>query len=125
MMGARRFKDFEKSLGIAKNTLTNRLNNLVDSGIFEKAAAEDGSAFEEYLLTKRGRDLAPVMIALAQWGDKWAPHELGPSTEIIDAEAGKKLARVWPRRANGEIIPLQKIRMKRAKGAPKLNWPNN
>ncbi len=122
MMGARRFKDFEKSLGIAKNTLTNRLTKLVDIGIFEKVAVSENSAFEEYVLTKQGRDLAPVMIALAQWGDKWVPHEQGPSTEIIDADAGRKLSRIWPRRQDGEIIPLRKIRMKRAKGAPKKVW---
>ncbi len=124
MMGARRFKDFEKSLGIAKNTLTNRLSKLVDSGILEKAPGADGSAFGEYVLTKRGSDLAPVMIALAQWGDKWVPHKDGPSTEIVDAEAGRRLPRVWPRRADGEMIPLRKIRMKRAKDAPKKVWEN-
>ncbi len=122
MMGARRFKHFEQSLGIAKNTLASRLTQLVDGGVLEKVPAADGSAFDEYALTERGRDLAPVMIALAQWGDKWAPHKKGPSTEIIDAETAEKLPRIWPRRDDGEIIPLREVRMKRARGAPRLNW---
>lgn len=122
MMGARRFKHFEKSLGIAKNTLASRLAQLVEAGILERTAAPDGSAFDEYRLTERGRDLAPVMIALAQWGDKWAAHENGPSTEIIDAQTGGKLPRVWPRRDDGETIRLGDIRMKRAEGAPRKNW---
>ncbi len=122
MMGARRFKHFEKSLGIAKNTLTSRLTQLVEGGILEKVPGADGSAFDEYVLTKKGRELAPVMIALSQWGDTWAAHENGPSTEIIDIQTGEKLARVWPRREDGETIRLRDIGMKRANGAPKKNW---
>lgn len=122
MMGARRFKHFEKSLGIAKNTLTTRLGQLVDGGILEKVPASDGSAFDEYVLTERGRELAPVMIALSQWGDKWVAHEEGPSTEIIDAQTGKRLPRVWPRRESGEMMPLSEVSMKRASQAPRKNW---
>ena len=122
MMGARRFKHFEASLGIAKNTLSTRLAQLVAGGILEKVVAEDGSAFDEYVLTERGRELAPVMIALSQWGDKWVPHEKGPSTIITDAKSGKKLPQVWPRRENGEIMQLKEVGMQRANGAPPKNW---
>lgn len=122
MMGARRFKHFEKSLGIAKNTLTNRLAQLVDAGILEKVPASDGTAFDEYKLTERGRELAPVMIALSQWGDRWVPHEKGPSTEIIDAQSGERLPQVWPRRENGEKMPLSDISMRIADNAPSKNW---
>ena len=122
MMGARRFKHFEQSLGIAKNTLATRLGQLVEAGILEKVPASDGSAFDEYQLTQRGRELAPVMISLSQWGDKWVPHEDGPSTEIIDAQSGKRLPQVWPRRENGEMMSLAEISMRRASGAPPINW---
>ena len=122
MMGARRFKHFETSLGIAKNTLSSRLNELVSGGILEKVSAKDGSAFDEYVLTERGHDLAPVMIALAQWGDRWVAHKHGPSTEIIDAVTDEKLLRVWPRRDDGELVHLSEIRLKRSNGAPKKNW---
>lgn len=121
-MGARRFKHFERSLGIAKNTLTSRLTQLVEGGILERVPASDGSAFDEYVLTKKGRELAPVMIALSQWGDKWVAHEKGPSTEIVDVQTGNKLPQVWPRRDDGERIRLREIRMKRANGAPEKNW---
>ena len=63
MMGARRFKDFERSLGISKNTLTNRLNDLVRNGILKRVSASDGTRYEEYVLTPAGLDLAPVLIA--------------------------------------------------------------
>lgn len=122
MMGARRFKHFQKSLGIAKNTLTNRLGELIDGQILEKVAAEDGGKHDEYRLTARGRELAPVIIALSQWGDKWVAHEDGPSTIITDKENGERLPRVWPRRDNGDRMDLTEVGMKRAGNAPTIHW---
>lgn len=122
MMGARRFKHFQENLGIAKNTLTSRLNELVASGIMKKVPAGDGQKYEEYRLTDRGRDLSPVIIALAQWGDKWAAHEKGPSTIITDKTSGEKLDRIWPRREDGEALSLSDIGMQRANGAPPKIW---
>lgn len=112
MMGVRRFRDFERSLGISKNTLTNRLNDLVTHGILQRASASDGTRYEEYVLTLAGLDLAPVLIALAQWGDKWAAHANGPTFEIHDAETDTMISRVWPRRKNGENIELRDLRFK-------------
>ncbi|MEL7109943.1 MAG: helix-turn-helix domain-containing protein [Pseudomonadota bacterium] len=114
MMGARRFKHFQASLGIAKNTLTSRLNELVDGEILEKVPAADGYKHEEYRLTERGRDLAPVIIALSQWGDKWVAHPDGPSTIITDKSTGEHLPRVWPRRETGEQMRLADLGMARA-----------
>ncbi len=117
MMGARRFKHFQKSLGIAKNTLTSRLNQLVDNGILERVAAADGSAYEEYQLTPKGRDLAPIILALSQWGDKWAAHPDGPSFEYFDRKTGDELSEIWPRRVDGEAMALSDVGFKPA-GTP-------
>ena len=125
MMGARRFKHFEKSLGIAKNTLTTRLNQLIEAGIMDKVAGSNGSAFDEYVLTPQGRELAPVMIALSQWGDKWAPHVKGPSTEIIDAQDGEPLSQIWPRGRDGAPLSLDTVKMRRAANAPPLAWTDD
>lgn len=114
MMGARRFKDFHTSLGIAKNTLTTRLNQLVEGGILERVNAADGSAYDEYQLTAKGRDLGPIIVALSQWGDKWAVHPDGPSFEYFDRKTGEDLTRIWPRRANGEAMKLRDVGFKPA-----------
>ena len=112
MLGRRRFREFETALGISKNTLSRRLSMLVESGVLEKAPAEDGSAHPEYLLTAKGSELAPVMIALAQWGDKWATHEDGPPYAFVDKQTGREIAAIWPRREDGAQIPLRDITVK-------------
>jgi len=112
MMGAKRFKHFEASLGIAKNTLTSRLNELVESGILQRRKASDGSAYEEYVLSQKGRELAPVMMALAQWGDKWAVHPDGPPHQFIDRNAGTPIGRIWPRHEDGRLMQLDEVGVK-------------
>ncbi|MEO1227977.1 MAG: helix-turn-helix domain-containing protein [Myxococcota bacterium] len=116
MMGARRFKHFERSLGIAKNTLATRLAHLVERGILEKQEPADGSRHDEYVLTPKGRELAPLLMTLAQWGDKWAVHPDGPTFAFTDGE-GEVIPRVWPRREDGQRIELHELRLKRLVGS--------
>jgi DNA-binding HxlR family transcriptional regulator len=67
--GLRRFGEFQKNLGLAKNILAARLRNLVDHGILETVPASDGSVYQEYVLTRKGRGLFPLLVALRQWGE--------------------------------------------------------
>jgi DNA-binding HxlR family transcriptional regulator len=66
--GDRRFGEFEKSLGVAKNILTVRLRKLVALGVLEQVPVE-GSAHHEYSLTQKGRGLYLVLMAIKQWGE--------------------------------------------------------
>ena len=109
MLGMRRFKEFESSLGIAKTTLSRRLNELVDTGILRKVPSSEGYKYEEYELTKKGTELAPIVIALGQWGDKWAAHENGPSIRIHDSKTGKDISRLWPTRSDGQEITIEEL----------------
>jgi len=67
--GDRRFGEFEKSLGVAKNILTVRLRKLVALGILDQVPAADGGAHHEYVLTEKGRGLYLVLMAIRQWGE--------------------------------------------------------
>jgi len=67
--GFTRFSQFQKSLGIATNVLTKRLEDFVEDGIMERRQETGGQA--EYLLTRKGRELMPVLMAMTEWGDKW------------------------------------------------------
>lgn len=67
--GMRRFGEFQKSLGVAKNILADRLHTLVQEGIFTIAPASDGTAYQEYVLTPKGLGLFPVVVGLRQWSE--------------------------------------------------------
>jgi DNA-binding HxlR family transcriptional regulator len=68
-LGLRRFDEFQESLGISRNILTDRLNKLVDEGIFERVPYGTRSDRYDYQLTKKGLDLHVALVGLRQWGD--------------------------------------------------------
>ncbi|MEP6649749.1 MAG: helix-turn-helix domain-containing protein [Lapillicoccus sp.] len=72
-----RFSGFQRSLGIATNVLTDRLDGFVGAGIMERRRYSRPTELFEYVLTEKGRDLAPALIALTAWGDRWAAPD-GP-----------------------------------------------
>src|SRR3954466_10210949 len=81
--GLRRFDQFQKSLDIAPNMLTRRLNALVDSGLLTRRRYSQHPARCEYVLTERGRDFRPVLVALLTWGNThFAPE--GASAQLVD-----------------------------------------
>ena len=68
-LGLRRFEQFQQSLGIARNVLTDRLNRLVEEGILERVRYSERPERFEYRLTDKGRDLQIALAGLRQWGD--------------------------------------------------------
>src|SRR3546814_14726677 len=68
--GSTRFDEFQASLGIATNTLTRRLNALVQEGLLERRRYSDRPPRHEYVLTPKGRDFRPVLLALLAWGNR-------------------------------------------------------
>lgn len=88
--GVRRYSDFRRNLSIARNTLTDRLNRLVEQGVLEKRRVSESNEWEEYRLTESGLDLYPVVVALMRWGDRWrAPN--GPPLVLEHLGCGGKL----------------------------------
>ncbi|MEV6280176.1 helix-turn-helix domain-containing protein [Nocardia sp. NPDC051832] len=70
--GATRYSDFQRSLGIATNVLKSRLDRFVDTGIMRRHKYSEQPELYEYLLTDKGRALVPALVALTEWGDRWA-----------------------------------------------------
>ncbi len=106
MSGKRRFGEFQKSLGVAKNILTDRLRKLVDAGVLETVPASDGSAYKDYVLTAKGHDLFLVIVALGQWGG-------GGSCEaftLIDRKKGKSV-RLELRSEDGRRLDPADVRL--------------
>lgn len=66
------FEDFQSTLGIARNILSNRLGKLVAKGILSREPVPSDKRRVAYRLTEKGKGLVPVMIALRQWGERWS-----------------------------------------------------
>jgi DNA-binding HxlR family transcriptional regulator len=87
LRGMTRFDQFQKSLGIAPNMLTRRLNALVAAGLLERRRYSEHPPRDEYVLTARGRDFRMVTVALLTWGNRHFAAE-GPSVLLVDSESG-------------------------------------
>ena len=103
--GYTRFSQFQKSLGIATNVLTSRLEGFVSAGLMERKP-QSGSDQTEYGLTTRGRELASTIIALTEWGDKW----LSPGPHVFhDRISGQVVHLELQRPDKGGAVPLADI----------------
>ncbi len=101
--GLTRFEQFQSSLDIAPNMLTRRLNALVEAGLLERRRYSERPPRDEYVLTARGRDFRPVLLALLAWGNRHFASE-GRSVIVIDAETGREAEPVLVDRATGRPL---------------------
>ena len=101
--GLSRFDDFQQSLGIAPAMLTRRLNALVDHGLLERRRYSERPPRDEYVLTERGMDFRPVLIAMLAWGNRhFAPE--GETILIIDSQTQQPADPVLVDRATGRPL---------------------
>jgi DNA-binding HxlR family transcriptional regulator len=92
--GFHRFDDFQQELGIARNTLADRLRMLVEAGLMTKQAYQSEPVRYDYVLTEMGRDFFPVLATISRWGDRWLAGEEGPPTQFHHAGCGPTHAEV-------------------------------
>ncbi|CAI3116410.1 putative HTH-type transcriptional regulator [Acinetobacter calcoaceticus] len=113
--GMRRFGDFQRSLGVARNILSDRLRKLVDADVLEMQDASDGTAYQEYVLTAKGESLFPVVVALRQWGE----HNLFESGErhslLIDKKTGQQIPFMAPVAADGKVLNASDTQVQKVK----------
>jgi DNA-binding HxlR family transcriptional regulator len=91
--GVRRFADFQRVLGCARNVLSARLKTLVDEGILRREPYREPGSRErdEYRLTEKGLELLPVLLALMQWGDRWGADTEGPAVAVRHRECSEPI----------------------------------
>ena len=116
-LGTRRFHDFQRNLGIARNILSARLKKLVMRGILERTAAQDGGRRLEYRLTEKGRAFFPVLMALMQWGDRFAACPGGPPVKVVDRESGTEIAEIRVISLDGRPLRASEVAMVPGPGA--------
>jgi DNA-binding HxlR family transcriptional regulator len=106
LLGRRRFGEFQKSLGLARNILSARLRMLVDEGILSTVPASDGSAYQDYVLTDKGRGVFPILVALRQWSEAFDAHPEQIDTILVDREKGAPVRRLEIRARDGRLLQI-------------------
>ena len=104
LLGRRRFGEFQKSLGLAKNILTVRLRALVERGILELRPASDGSAYQEYVPTPKGRGVFPILVALRQWSEEFDERPQEIATILVDRKKGRPVKKLELRAQDGRLL---------------------
>jgi len=115
--GSRRFEDFQKHLGIARNILTVRLNKLCDHGVLQRVPIKEGARRNEYKLTPMGRDLSTVLIGLTQWGDRWLLKPEGAPVLFIERATGEEVAELEIYSRDGRKLKPRELALKPGPGA--------
>jgi DNA-binding HxlR family transcriptional regulator len=112
-LGLRRFEEFQSSLGVARNVLSERLNRLVEEGVFDRVRYSERPERFEYRLTKKGRELNIALTALREWGERHvvgtAPRVLrrrSDGTPVIAALVPKGTKTLQPREV--ELVPRRR-----------------
>lgn len=93
-LGVRRFDQFVESLGIARNTLTSRLERLVGDGMLEPVPYQDNPIRYEYKLTEQGKDLFDVLMTLWAYGERWNPPQDPEHQRVYHVDCGNEAVAV-------------------------------
>ena len=103
--GLKRFDEFSRSLDIAPNMLTRRLNSLVEAGLLERQPYSERPLRYQYVPTAKGEDFRVVLMAFVAWGNRhYAPE--GESVQIVERETGRPVLPVMADIADGRLVPL-------------------
>ena len=106
--GLHHFEEFQTTLGIARNILSNRLARLVENGILERVPDPSDRRKVSYRLTEKGRDLLPVLLSLRQWGERWVSDK--PSNPVlVDRHYRQPIAPMAVRASDGRVLALSDL----------------
>jgi DNA-binding HxlR family transcriptional regulator len=111
--GIRRFNQFQRDLGIARNILAARLRDLVQAGVLRVEDAPGGSAYQEYVLTEKGEDLFDLVVSLRQWGQEHAFTPGEPHSVLVDAVTGEPVPRLSYTTPDGGQIQARETRVRK------------
>ena len=81
-----------------------RLRALVEQGILKTVPASDGSAYQEYVLTPKGRGVFPVLVALRQWSEEFSARGGGFDGRLVDRDKGLPVRKLELRAQDGRLL---------------------
>jgi DNA-binding HxlR family transcriptional regulator len=120
--GVRRFEDFVRASGCPRDALSARLNTLVREGIMRREPYREPGrrARNEYRLTEKGIELFPALLALLQWGDRWAADPGGPAVELTHRDCGEPLQMTMGCGAGHGPLSARDVQARPGPGAQKV-----
>lgn len=116
MLGVVRFDQIRRDLGVSRNVLSERLRVLVDAGILHRVAYRNGRTRHQYAFTPAGAELAPILLSLQSWGDRWCVTSEGPPLRLKHTNCGKPLRPVVMCSACNEPVRPQDVKARRGPG---------
>lgn len=125
LRGLEFFREFQASLGIARNILTLRLAQLCDNGIMTRTVHPDDRRRICYRLTEKGQELAPALVALMQWGDRWISGTDNAPVILLNKGTGAPLSRLELSDTVGEPVSSGEIRFSPGPGAADISAISN
>lgn len=120
LFGLRTFDEFRQSLGIPRNTLSARLSDMVEKGIFVCNDDPQDARRKLYSLTEQGRDLWVILLALQQWGNTWVYGPEQVPSYMADRKTMTPIEHLSPRARDGRTLTMEDVTMIEGPGAPPL-----
>jgi DNA-binding HxlR family transcriptional regulator len=122
--GRRGFTQMHRTLGVARNVLSDRLRTLVEAGILERRPDPGDGRRHEFHLTEKGRDLLPALVMLMQWGDRWADDGAGPPVLLVDRDHGTPIDPVVVDHSTGAAVDAATLTVRPGPGFDRDAWPD-
>jgi len=110
--GTARFEDLREGLGISRNVLTERLRKLTANEVICRVPVQEGGRRLEYQLTRKGWELLPLVVAMAQWGDRWREDPENIALQIMDKQTLQPVVPVKVRSVDGRDLEVTDMYVK-------------
>jgi len=123
LLGVRRFDDFQRSLGIARNVLTERLGRLVEEGVLRRVPTAERADRFDYRLTDKGRDLAVALSALREWGDRHLAE--APPVLVRRRSDGHPVVTAFVPEGSADALLVTDVEAVRGPGWPRHHPPRD
>ena len=116
--GVRRFDAFRRHLGISRKVLAARLQTMVEAGLFRKTPYQQRPLRHEYLLTAKGRDLMPVLLAMIGWSRRWLDGAAKDALRLQHTDCGHVMTPLMHCSECGEPLSFGHVRPLAGPNAP-------
>jgi DNA-binding HxlR family transcriptional regulator len=121
--GTRRFDDFQVALGVGRNILARRLDRLVVDGLFIRVEYQSHPPRYEYRLTDQGREVYPILAAMAAWGERWLTGPEGTPLVLHHTTCDHDMHAVVACSECAQPIDVRDIRGRPGPGHPATSEP--